>query len=82
MEWVVIERDFDMELTPEMVRRMADLGSCTSLYGVDAVRSYLSNGGRRMICVFRAPDAEAVRTMLRNGGSPPAKVWTASHHPA
>ncbi|MEM8606413.1 MAG: nickel-binding protein [Myxococcota bacterium] len=81
MECVVMEREFDIELTTEMVLAMAKMGAgCETLYGVEPIRSYLSPDGRRMICVFRAPDAEAVRIMARNAGSPPAKVWKGSEH--
>ncbi|MEM7434334.1 MAG: nickel-binding protein [Myxococcota bacterium] len=81
MEWVVAERNFDVALTPDMVRQLAaESGPCGPMYGVKPVSSYLAGDGKRMICVFRAPDAEAVRTMFRNGGSPNAKVWTASRH--
>ena len=80
MEWVVVERDFDWELTSESVRMLADAGACLELYGVEAVRSYLAPGGKRMVCVFRAPDAQAVRTVLRALGSPPGTVWTSIQH--
>lgn len=76
----MVERDFDWELTPESVRMLAEAGGCLDLYGVEAVRSYLAPGGKRMICVFRAPDAEAVRTVLRSIGSPPGNVWPSTQH--
>ena len=80
MEWVVVERHFDRELTPESVRALAGLGDCLEVLGIEAVRSYVAPDRRRMICIFRAPDAEAVRTMLRSSGSPPAKVWASTLH--
>lgn len=76
----MVERDFDCELTPESVRTLVQAGGCLELYGVKAVRSYLAPGGKRMICVFRAPDAEAVRAVLRSFGSPSGNVWTATQH--
>ena len=80
VEWVVVDRQFDWEVTPESVRTLAELGDCLEVHGIEAVRSYVAPGRRRMICIFRAPDAEAVRRMLRGSGSPPAKVWVATLH--
>ena len=82
MEWVVVEREFDSELTPESVRTLVELGDCLEALGIEAVRSYVAPGRRRMICIFRAPNAEAVRTALRSSGSPPAKVWASTLHTA
>lgn len=81
MEWVVVERTFSDELTPDLVREMAEsAGGCLELYRVESVRSYLSPDRKRMICVFRAPDAESVRTALRNNGSSPTSVWPSTLH--
>lgn len=80
MEWVVLERDFDPPLSQEaMFEKMSEDNSCWDLYGVTPVRSYLAHGGRRMICIFRAPDAEAIRSLVR-GDSTPATVWTSTIH--
>ncbi|MGB5812815.1 MAG: nickel-binding protein [Polyangiales bacterium] len=82
MEWVIVEREFDPPVTADAARAGRDALDCQELYGVEPVRSYLAQGGRRMVCVFRAPDAEAVRTVLRNGGSGRAKVWAGTEHNA
>lgn len=81
VEWVVVEREFPEALTPDRVRELAaKANGCLDLYRVEGVRSYLSPDGTRMICVFRAPDAESVRMALRDGGSPPATVWSSTLH--
>ena len=80
MEWVVVEREFDPPLTREAVLAQAEDPGCMALYGVTPIRSYLAPGGKRMICVFRAPDAEALRSVFRTMPSPEAKVWTSTVH--
>lgn len=40
-------------------------GLCVNLYGILRKRSYRTPDGCRMLCHFRAPDAESVRVALR-----------------
>jgi len=79
MEWVVVERDLPVGVTVERLIELAE-EACLDLYGVTAIRSYLSSDRRRMICIFQAPDAEAVRTTLNATPLPPNRVWTSSLH--
>jgi hypothetical protein len=58
------------------VRRLA-LHACLELYRVRWLRSYLAVDGSRMLCWYQAPDAEAVRLVLRRQGSAEAAVWPA-----
>lgn len=53
---------------------------CFDLYRVRAIRSYLMPDGKRLVCVFEAPDAESVRAVLKARQSPPGTVWTCSLH--
>lgn len=66
-----------VRLTPpldiEGVRRFALL-ACADLYGVNWLRGFLDAGGERMLCWYQAPDAEAVRFVLRQQGSTEAAV--------
>jgi hypothetical protein len=73
VEWIVVEREFPEPLTEDRVRQMGT--QCFDLYRITPVRSYLAPDGKRMVCIFRAPDAEAVRTILRMRESPPGIVW-------
>jgi hypothetical protein len=80
VEWVVLEREFPEPLTPDMVRQMAAETTCLELYRVRPVRSYLMPGGRRMVCVFEAPDAEALRALGRVNEFPDGPVWSSTLH--
>jgi hypothetical protein len=81
VDYVVLERDFPDGLTPEEVPVMAASMQCLDLYRVKPVCSYLMAGGKRMVCIFRAPDAEALRSLGRaNGFSPNAVVWASTVH--
>ena len=50
---------------------------CLELHGVIRMRSYLAADGRRMVCHYRAPDAESLRTALRAARIEYDVVWTA-----
>lgn len=81
MSYVVLEREFPEPITGEQVQEMAATTQCLELYRVTPVRSYLMAGGTRMICVFRAPDAEALRSLARQNAFPPDfKVWASTLH--
>lgn len=53
---------------------------CLELHRVAWQESFVSEEGRRMICHFRAPDAESVRLAFRQGGVPVESVWTGTVH--
>lgn len=80
MEWIVVEREFPEPLNEDEVHRMYDEAQCVDLYRVTCIRSYLSPDQKRMVCVFRAPDAEAIRSFLRANRSVRAVVRTCSLH--
>ena len=81
VDFVVLEREFSEPLSPEDVREMAAGIQCLELYRVKPVRSYLTSDGMRMVCVFQAPDAEALRSLGRANGFPPgSSVWASTLH--
>ena len=81
MEYVVLEREFPEPITPEDVLAMAAETQCLELYRVRPLASYLMADGRRMVCVFQAPDAQALRSLGRANGFPPGStVWTSTLH--
>ncbi len=53
------------------------LESCLLLHGIVRQRSYLAADGRRLLCHFRAPDAESLRMALRGARIEYDEVWTA-----
>ena len=67
-------RPFDVERFNAAQR---DNVPCLTLHGVRHVVSYVAPDGLRMICVFEAPDAEAVRRTARALGYRYDSVWAA-----
>src|SRR5690606_41386261 len=51
---------------------------CLEQHAVRFVRSYFAVDRRAMLCIYRAPDAEAVRATQRQAGLPVSHVWTAA----
>lgn len=79
METIVLEhhfegRPFDIE---RYKRAQTENRWCLKTHNVHHVRSYLSLDGRRMICIFEAPDAEAVRQMSLKLGYSYDQAWRA-----
>lgn len=84
METIVVERTLE---DPVDVGALADgrerFVACLHAHNVRFVQSYMSADGKRMICVYEAPDAESVRIALRQHGMLPfdqawkAKLWRA-----
>jgi hypothetical protein len=78
-EYVVVERSFPEPITKEFVHKtFGGVGGCMQLHRAFYVESFLGHDGHKMVCVFRAPDAEAVRTANSQAGVPYTDVWTAS----
>ena len=80
MEYVIVERVFEGEpLDLDDLEALQEKGSwCYQLHGVRFLQSFYSADGRRMICLYEAPDAEAVRTVNRQSGVPFERAWTAA----
>lgn len=78
MERLVVENTFDTPATDDIradwTRR---LDPCLERFGARWTRSYLSKDRKRMICEFEAPDAESIRTAIRNAGLKFDRVWLA-----
>jgi len=74
---VVVERSFDAPVTLEEIQAIEDAGaSCLTAHNVAFVRTFFSRDRKRMICLYRAPDAEAVREAQRMAGMPVDAVWS------
>ena len=75
------ESKFDKPLCPADVLAMAHDGAgCFALHRVDWLASLLSRDGRRMVCRFRAADAESVRIALRTIGADSRRLWPGTVH--
>ncbi len=59
-----------------LAQAMVD-GACLGLHRVRWREAYLAEGAHRMVCRFRAPDAESVRLALHLAGAGEG-VWTAT----
>lgn len=79
-ELVVVERTFPEPVEFDVLQSLEDrFAWCSEQHQVTFVGSYFSSDRRRMICLYRAPDAESVRTVNRTAGMPFDRVWTASY---
>lgn len=78
MTLLIVETTYDPPLTDE--RRQIDqdrLYPCLELRGVEWLKSYESADRRRKVCLFRAPDADALREALHGAGIGYDRVWVA-----
>lgn len=74
---VVVERSFESPVTLEEIQSIEDAGAaCLTARHVAFVRTFFSRDRRRMICLYRAPDAESVREAQRLAGMPVDRVWS------
>lgn len=81
MEWVIVERELPQAADFDDIQALrARLRGCSDIHRVEHVRAYLSRDGRGLDCLFRAPDAESVRTANRNSDAPFSHVYSATIH--
>jgi hypothetical protein len=75
---VVVERDFEQAVTMESIQALEDAGSgCLDVRDVRFVQTFFSVDHTRMLCLYNAPDAEAVRAAQDEAKVPFARVWSA-----
>lgn len=73
---VLVRRSFAEPVTVAEIQAREDAGAwCLETRHVKFVRSYFSMDRRRMLCLYRAPDAESVREAQRYAGMPVEDVW-------
>ena len=78
---VVVERDLPEGLAEaDLLKMIGESGPCFATNEVELLASHCSFDFRRVVCVFAAPDAEAVRRANRQSGVPFTRVWSATHH--
>ncbi len=74
---VVVARRFDQPVTLEAIQAIEDAGSwCLDAHQVSFVRTYFSLDRRRMICLYRGPDAESVRAAQQQAAMPFDAIWS------
>jgi hypothetical protein len=72
---VIVGREFDSPAAFEEIQALEDAGrGCLETHRVSFIRTYFSTDRKRMICLYRAPDAESVRVAQREAGMPVSEV--------
>ena len=83
MSNVFLDRQFENPLSDDDLVAMArDSSACFDLHRVDWQESFLSEDRTRLICHYRAPDAESVRTALRSLDADMRVHWPGTVHDA
>jgi Nickel responsive protein SCO4226-like len=73
---VLVQRGFAAPVELADIQAIEDAGAwCLEVRGVEFVRTYFARDCRRMVCLYRAPDAEAVRAAQREAKVPFDRVW-------
>lgn len=73
---VLVQRTFTQPVELEAIQAIEDAGaSCLQTHEVEFARTFFSLDRKRMLCLYRAPDAEAVRVAQREAGMPLDTVW-------
>jgi hypothetical protein len=76
---VVVERSFDAPVRLEDIQAIEEAGAwCLRAHNVTFARTFFSVDRRRMLCLYEAPDAEAVRVAQREASMPVDAVWAFS----
>ena len=77
---ILVARRFDHPVALDDIQAIEDAGAwCLETYNVHFVRTLFSRDRKRMICLYRAPDAEAVRAAQRKAGVPFETLWDYRH---
>lgn len=75
---IVVERNFDSAVEFAAVQALEDKGQwCLNQHRVRLLRSYFARDRKRMVCLYRAPDAESVRHVQTSIGLPYEQAWPA-----
>jgi hypothetical protein len=81
MPHVIVERTFETPVDRAAIETtLARGGWCLGAHGVRFLGGYLSADGRRLLCVYDAPDAESVRLANEAMRAPVDRVWSAARH--
>lgn len=82
-EVIVAEYDSQPEQTPEAnAQQLARLKRCLAVREVELLHTYASLDGARLLRLFRAPDAGAVRYAHASAGVTDVTIWAATEREA
>ena len=77
MALVLVERSFEQPVRLEDSQKLEDDGSwCLEAHGVRFLKAFLSRDRTRMLCMYEAADAEAVRMAEQQAKVPFDCAWT------
>jgi hypothetical protein len=77
-ETVLVSRAFEAPVVLEDLQAQEDAQAwCLQSHRVRFLQSLVSLDRQRMLCLYAAPDAEAVRHAQRGAGLPFEQIWTA-----
>lgn len=78
MAVIIVEETFDQPIDPDQISPIAEqVSPCLPIYDVTWLRSFIARDGTRCVCVYEAPDAEAVRHAYRAAGAQFDNAWPA-----
>ena len=72
----------DVVTEEDVFAMAAGAGGCFDMHKVEWEQSFLAHDGQRMLCWYRAPDAESARMALQQLGSDMNTVWPGTVHDA
>jgi hypothetical protein len=77
MESVVVEREYETAADLDAMERTGEsIAWCYEQHNVTHVGTLASTDYRRLLCLYRAPDAESVRTVQRTASFDYVRAWT------
>jgi len=77
MELVLVERRFAEPVSFEEIQALETAGAwCLQSYNVRFLQTLFSRDQKRMLCLYEAPDAEAVRLAESQAKVPYDRAWT------
>jgi len=81
MSYVVVERSFETPVDlPAISAQEKAFGWCLETHRVRFLLTYVAADRSRMLCIYDAPDAEAMRATQREAAMPFDRIWAAQLH--
>jgi len=80
MQTIVLERTQDEPVTEAYLQEMRKAAeACFEINDVVRKATYVSDDGKRFVCVFEARDLQSVRRSLESVGMEYQHLWVAGH---
>ncbi len=83
MAIVVVEREFPESMNLDEYKHFTDEAKwCFETQNVTKVATFVGADGKRVVCVYDAPDVDAVRRANETARAPYTAMWSATVHDA